>query len=223
KTRKHYSQLILEMYRGVWEETQCRMAYSRPSNEIEHGPWNPTIRDKWRELVATGSLPLLWRRRGQAGASPSTPTIAFAVARRLVLRHWLLVFDEIQLLDISSATLLADVLSWYWRMGGVIVRTSNKTPDEIYKHGVQRERLEPFVEALKVRCPLLTMRAELVSLRQTLQQFELVPRLLKSVAYKGAVLAVECYYVISEFEFSIHQVEMQFFLASSEFYLPKCI
>ncbi|KAJ7163418.1 hypothetical protein C8R43DRAFT_946863 [Mycena crocata] len=64
----------------------------------------------------------------------------------------------------------------------------------------------------------------LVSLRQTLQHFELVPRLLKPVAYKpeGAVLAVECYYVISEFEFSIHQVEMQFFSASKGFCLSNC-
>lgn len=163
KTRKHYNQLVLEIYRGVWEETQRRVADSditRLSVESKEGPWNSSIRGKWRELVKTGNLPLLWRRSGSSGASNSTPTIAFSVARKLVLRHWLLVFDEIQLLDISSATLLADVLSWYWRMGGVIVGTSNKIPDDIYKHGVQRERLEPFVEALKVRCPVLTMRSE---------------------------------------------------------------
>ncbi|KAJ7745464.1 AFG1-like ATPase-domain-containing protein [Mycena maculata] len=165
KTRKHYNQLVLEIYRGVWQETQQRMADSditRRSVESEdsEGPWNSSVRDKWRELVKTGSLPLFWRRRGSSVPSKSTPTIAFSVARRLVLRHWLLVFDEIQLLDISSATLLADVLSWYWRMGGVIIGTSNKVPDDIYKHGVQRERLEPFVEALKVRCPVLTMRSE---------------------------------------------------------------
>ncbi|KAJ6498938.1 AFG1-like ATPase-domain-containing protein [Mycena sanguinolenta] len=161
KTRKHYNQLVLEIYRGVWEETQHRMANSglnRGTNAKEHGPWNGTVRDMWRQLVKTGNLPPFWRR-GALGLSRSTPTIAFAVARKLVLKHWLLVFDEIQLLDISSATLLADVLSWYWRMGGVIVGTSNKIPDDIYKHGVQRERLEPFVEALKVRCPVLTMRS----------------------------------------------------------------
>jgi peroxisome-assembly ATPase len=77
-----------------------------------------------------------------------------------VLSHWLLVFDEIQLLDVSSAGLLADVLSWFWRMGGVIVGTSNKVPDDLYRHGLQRERLEPFVEALKVRCPVMEMREE---------------------------------------------------------------
>jgi protein AFG1 len=162
KTRKHYSQLVLEIYRGVWDETQHRMADSALNHipsETEHGLWNSGVRDTWRQLIKTGSLPLFWRR-GVSGCSRSTPTIAFSVARKLILRHWLLVFDEIQLLDISSATLLADVLSWYWRMGGVIVGTSNKIPDDIYKHGVQRERLEPFVEALKVRCPVLTMRSE---------------------------------------------------------------
>ena len=88
------------------------------------------------------------------------PTIAFVVAQRLILKHWLLVFDEIQLLDVSSATLLADVLSWFWRMGGVIVGTSNKVPDDLYRNGVQRERLEPFVEAMKVRCPVTSMRTD---------------------------------------------------------------
>ncbi|KAJ7723551.1 AFG1-like ATPase-domain-containing protein [Mycena metata] len=162
KTRKHYNQLVLELYRGVWEETQRRMADGRieSSHESERGPWNSSIRSKWRESLKSGTLPLSWRRGTPSHPSRSTPTIAFSVARRLVLHHWLLVFDEIQLLDISSATLLADVLSWYWRMGGVIVGTSNKIPDDIYKHGIQRERLEPFVEALKVRCPVLTMRSQ---------------------------------------------------------------
>jgi len=33
-------------------------------------------------------------------------------------------FDELQLLDASSAALLRDVLSWYWRFGGVIISCS---------------------------------------------------------------------------------------------------
>ncbi|KAJ6489487.1 AFG1-like ATPase-domain-containing protein [Mycena vitilis] len=160
KTRKHYDQLVLEIYRGVWEETQRRMALTETPTVNKPGPWSNGIRDTWRQLVKTGNLPLFWRQGASSDPNRSTPTIAFSVARRLILHHWLLVFDEIQLLDISSATLLADVLSWYWRMGGVIVGTSNKVPDEIYKHGVQRERLEPFVEGLKARCPVLTMRSE---------------------------------------------------------------
>jgi hypothetical protein len=33
-------------------------------------------------------------------------------------------FDELQLLDASSAALLRDVLSWYWRLGGVVLSCS---------------------------------------------------------------------------------------------------
>lgn len=45
-------------------------------------------------------------------------------------------------------------------LGGVIVGTSNKIPDELYRNGVQKERLEPFVEALKARCPVTILDAE---------------------------------------------------------------
>ncbi|KAL1942820.1 hypothetical protein VTO73DRAFT_5060 [Trametes versicolor] len=170
KARKHYNELVLEIYRAVWEETRRRMTAlyaSKPSEEHESEQsksWNKIVRDQWRELLQSGSLPTRWTRGVNMSFSlsrtPLEPSIAYVVAQRLVLRHWLLVFDEIQLLDVSSATLLADVLSWFWRMGGIIVGSSNKVPDDLYKNGVQRERLEPFVEALKARCPVVVMRSE---------------------------------------------------------------
>ncbi|KAI0335151.1 hypothetical protein GY45DRAFT_1421319 [Cubamyces sp. BRFM 1775] len=171
KARKHYNELVLEIYRAVWEETRRRMAtlYAgnpspEPQAEGSSKPWNKLIREQWRQLLKGGSLPFRWTRRADMSFSLSRtslePSIAYVVAQRLILRHWLLVFDEIQLLDVSSATLLADVLSWFWRMGGIIVGSSNKVPDDLYKNGVQRERLEPFVEALKARCPVVLMRSE---------------------------------------------------------------
>ncbi|KAI9067251.1 hypothetical protein FKP32DRAFT_1588610 [Trametes sanguinea] len=170
KARKHYNELVLEIYRAVWEETRYRMtalysseSASRSSPEPSR-PWNSLIRDRWRQCLKAGLLPSRWKRQPNMAFSltrtPVEPTIAYVVAQRLILRHWLLVFDEIQLLDVSSATLLADVLSWFWRMGGIIVGSSNKVPDDLYKNGVQRERLEPFVEALKARCPVVVMRSE---------------------------------------------------------------
>ncbi|EIW63222.1 uncharacterized protein TRAVEDRAFT_43527 [Trametes versicolor FP-101664 SS1] len=170
KARKHYNELVLEIYRAVWEETRRRMTalYASKPSEVHESeqsmPWNKLVRNQWRELLQSGSLPTRWTRGVNMSFSllrtPLEPSIAYVVAQRLVLRHWLLVFDEIQLLDVSSATLLADVLSWFWRMGGIIVGSSNKVPDDLYKNGVQRERLEPFVEALKARCPVVVMRAE---------------------------------------------------------------
>lgn len=166
KARKHYNELVLELYRGVWEETQHRMKTATEGQNVTFPvpTWSRSIREQWKELVLKGSLPTKWTRHaGSRFALPgysTEPTIAFVVARRLLLRHWLLVFDEIQLLDVSSATLLADMLSWYWRMGGIIVGTSNKVPDDLYKNGVQRDRLEPFVEALKIRCPVVSLNSK---------------------------------------------------------------
>ncbi|TCD68056.1 hypothetical protein EIP91_011601 [Steccherinum ochraceum] len=169
KARKHYSELVLEVYRAVWEETKSRMATEHAKKPGEASinpavPWNRNVRETWKNLLASGSLPSRWMRMTDMsfssvrGSSPQ-PTIPFVVAQRLLLRHWLLVFDEVQLLDVSSATLLADVLFWYWRMGGILVGTSNKVPEDLYQNGVQRERLEPFVEALKERCPVVTLSA----------------------------------------------------------------
>lgn len=170
KARKHYNQLVLEIYRSVWEETQRRMRdhHHRDSSESiqsttfhesqGRAPWNRRVKEQWRALLSSNKLPSRWSRFSAFNPSGyADPTIAFVVAKRLVLRHWILIFDEIQLLDVSSAGLLSDVLSWYWRMGGIIVGTSNKVPDDLYKNGVQRERLEPFVEALKARCPVVEL------------------------------------------------------------------
>jgi peroxisome-assembly ATPase len=101
-----------------------------------------------------------WKRIWQKVVSRDKyqdPSMAYVVAQRLIRHHWLLVFDELQLVDVSSSSLLSDVLSWFWRMGGVVVGTSNKIPEDLYQNGVQRDRLEPFVEALKARCPVLSM------------------------------------------------------------------
>lgn len=77
--------------------------------------WNRLIREQWRQLFQSGSLPTRWARKADTSFSlsrtPAEPTIAYVVAQRLILCHWLLIFDEIQLLDVFSATLLADVLS----------------------------------------------------------------------------------------------------------------
>ncbi|KAI0314288.1 AFG1-like ATPase-domain-containing protein [Amylostereum chailletii] len=123
KTRKHYNQLVLEIYRAVWEETQIRMAV--PANPVPsmRVPWTRGVREHWRTLVRTGNLSTSWARISTTPVtSHARPPLALVVAHRLLLQHWLLVLDEIQLLDVSSATLLADVLSWFWRMGGVLLR-----------------------------------------------------------------------------------------------------
>ena len=118
-------------------------------------PWTKALRDRWRLLLREGSFSAPMSKYSPIS---SLPPISFSIAQRLIMNYWLLYFDEIQLLDVSSAGLISDVLSWFWRMGGVVVATSNKVPDDLYRNGVQRERLERFVDALKARCTIVEMR-----------------------------------------------------------------
>jgi protein AFG1 len=147
----HYQDLVLQLYRGVWEETQRRMARAHAAPPSMHSAsWTHAVRARWHALVSDGA---------PTSHAPTEPSIAHVLARRLVLRHWLLVFDEVQLLDVSSAGLLADVLGAFWRLGGVVVGTSNAVPEDLYRHGTARARLAPFLAALAARCPVLEMRA----------------------------------------------------------------
>jgi predicted ATPase len=36
--------------------------------------------------------------------------------------------DEVQLLDVTGAGMINRLLSWYWRLGGVVIATSNRLP-----------------------------------------------------------------------------------------------
>lgn len=88
-----------------------------------------------------------------AGAGTTLP---MHVAAELFLTHGhVLVLDELQLLDIASATLLRRILTSYWRLGGVVVATSNRVPEDLYANNVQRRSLVAFLGALKERCPVV--------------------------------------------------------------------
>ncbi|KDN42237.1 hypothetical protein RSAG8_06904, partial [Rhizoctonia solani AG-8 WAC10335] len=161
KVRKHYSTLVLEMYRAVWEETQHRTKAAQELRQLEARSetkqikWTRKLKQKWKSLFERG----IWDQQSTED-TPSTATthisplpISQILAARLLLRQgWLLHIDELQLLDIGSATILSDVLAHFWKMGGVVVATSNKVPGELYKNGLGAERVRGFISALEARC-----------------------------------------------------------------------
>ncbi len=99
----------------------------------------------YRQKVAAGEV---------EDADPIPP-----VAADLVDLAWVLCFDEFSVTDITDAMILSRLFSELFRRGCVLVATSNVSPDDLYRDGLNRGLFLPFVELLKRRADIFNLDA----------------------------------------------------------------
>jgi cell division protein ZapE len=90
------------------------------------------------------------------GVSDALAPVADAVAAEVRL----LAFDEMQITDITDAMIVGRLFERLLVAGVVIVTTSNRPPDDLYKDGLNRALFVPFIELLRARMQVMELESE---------------------------------------------------------------
>jgi cell division protein ZapE len=94
---------------------------------------------RWRQMDRRARRDDPHFRRSD-GDDPIAP-----VSRSIAAEARLLCFDEFHVTDITDAMILARLFEALWEEGVVVVATSNRAPDDLYKNGLNRALFEPFI------------------------------------------------------------------------------
>lgn len=104
----------------------------------------------------------IWRglsgkERAALGGRASEDDPIPPVARQIAAEATLLCFDELQVTDIADAMVLGRLFKELLERGVIIVATTNRPPDDLYKDGLNRQLFLPFIEMIKQAFDVLTL------------------------------------------------------------------
>jgi predicted ATPase len=87
--------------------------------------------------------------------------LLFEVAQKMIDKSTILIFDEFMLPDIALANIIKILFTYFFKLGGVLVATSNKLPEELYSNQFHKKSFDTFVGILHSRCLTTDMRSQL--------------------------------------------------------------
>ncbi len=83
------------------------------------------------------------------------------VALDLANKYSLIIFDELEVLDIADAMIVSKLFHLLIDKGVSFIITSNYKPNNLYKNGLQRSQFEPFIKLINDRMNIVEINNDI--------------------------------------------------------------